>query len=44
MLLVVAAVGFAFVGAHRLVRGPDFVDRLSVRNPTPYIVDVSGDR
>src|SRR5262245_32768687 len=39
MLLTLAA-AMAF-GADRLVRGPDFVDRLVVRNPTGYIVDVS---
>ena len=41
MILLVAAVGSAFIVANRLVRGPDFVDRLTIRNPTEYIVDVS---
>jgi hypothetical protein len=41
MALLVAAVGVALVGAHELVRGPRFVDRLTIRNPTPSIVDVS---
>ena len=41
MLLVVTVLGAALVGAHQLVRGPRFVDRLTVRNPTAFVVDVS---
>jgi hypothetical protein len=38
---LVAAVGALLLGAARLVRGPRFIDRLTVRNPTAFIVDVS---
>ena len=41
MILLVAAVGATLVAAHVLVRGPRFVDRLTVRNPTASIVDIT---
>ena len=41
MVLVATMIAAVLVGATRLVRGPRFVDRLTVRNPTAFIVDVS---
>jgi hypothetical protein len=41
MALLVVAVTGLLVSASRLVRGPRFVDQLTVRNPTGFVVDVS---
>lgn len=40
VLFLVVAVSATFVGLERLVRGPGFVDRIVVHNPTDQLIDV----
>jgi hypothetical protein len=45
IVVLLIVIGTTFAGLERLVRGPEFVDRLTVHNPTdvPVAVSVSGD-
>src|SRR5260370_3202713 len=41
VLVLTGAIGIAALTAiHAEIRGPEFVDRVSVANETPYLVDV----